>query len=325
MSHITYEQRYTIEVMLSQGQKQSMIAAAIGKDKSVISREIKRNKDGRSGKYTADLAHRKSERRHQDKPKSIRFTATIQAQVEGLLYQQYSPEQIVGRLGKEGKECVSHERIYQHIWKDKKGGGDLHTHLRSRGRRYKKRGATKASRGLIPNRIGIEKRPDIVDRKSRFGDLEMDTIIGKNHQTAIVTINDRASGMLKMKKVNNKTAAAVRKASIEILQEWKPYIHTATADNGLEFAQHDLISQNIGINIYFARPYHSWERGANENLNGLVRQYFPKKTDFTTITDQQIIEVENILNNRPRKRLNFETPIERMEKLLFHNQVAFVT
>lgn len=220
---------------------------------------------------------------------------------------------------------MSHETIYQHVWDDKKKGGELYSHLRRRGRKNKKRGSKRAGRGFIPNRIGIEQRPEVVDDKTRFGDLEIDTIIGKDHQGAIVTINSRASGMLKMKKVKNRTAEEVSKATEELLKDWVPYINTITADNGKEFAMHQRIAENLNVEFYFANPYHSWERGANENLNGLIRQYFPKKTDFETITNRRIQEIEDRLNNRPRKRLNFETPSERMEKLLFNSEIAFVT
>lgn len=220
---------------------------------------------------------------------------------------------------------MSHETIYQHVWDDKKKGGELYSHLRRRGRKNKKRGSKRAGRGFIPNRIGIEQRPEVVDDKTRFGDLEIDTIIGKDHQGAIVTINSRASGMLKMKKVKNRTAEEVSKATEELLKDWVPYINTITADNGKEFAMHQRIAENLNVEFYFANPYHSWERGANENLNGLIRQYFPKKTDFETITNRRIQEIEDRLNNRPRKRLNFETPSERMDKLLFNSEIAFVT
>jgi len=325
MPHITIEQRYTIEVMLESGQSRKDIAKAIGKDKSVLSREIKRNSDMRSGKYRSALAHRKYEKRQKLKPKHKRFTESIRCNTEALIKQDYSPEQVVGVLKKECIETVSVERIYQHIWFDKKRGGLLYLHLRNQGRRYRKRGNKKDNRGVIKNRVDIENRPKIVQERSRFGDLEVDLIIGKHHKQAIVTINDRASGMLKMRKVNSKKADEVSQAIVDELQDWIPYLHTITADNGKEFAAHEFVAQQLDINHYFAKPYHSWERGSNENLNGLVRQYFKKSTDFTTITKQQIKEVETKLNNRPRKRFNFENPIFVMNQLLFNQKVAFVT
>ena len=210
---------------------------AIGKHKSTISRECKRNCDARSGSYEYELAHRKWKDRHKKKRKHIRFTEKIRSEVEKLLRDDYSPEQVVGILTKQGKEVVSVERIYQHIWQDKKHKGTLYTHLRRQGRKYRKRGAFKDSRGIIKDRISIEKRPDIVEKRERFGDLEVDLIIGKNHHQAILTINDRASGMLKMKKIASKESSVVTAAINELLEDWIPYINTITADNGKEFCR----------------------------------------------------------------------------------------
>lgn len=325
MSHLTYEQRYAISVMLKAKYRQKQIAEAIDKDKSVVSREIARNCDKRNGNYDADLAERKYEKRRDSKPKKVYFTAEIQEMVEDKLAKKYSPEQIVGVAKKEGVACVSHERIYQHIWKDKRKKGNLYEHLRTKGKRYRKRGAAKDSRGIIPDRVDISQRPRVVDDRERAGDLEIDTIIGKNHQGAIVTVNDRASGLLKMKKLEGKSAQQLAMATIELLEDLKPFLNTITADNGREFAAHQTISKALDIDFYFAQPYHSWERGANENLNGLIRQYIPKQTDFSTITDEYIKFVENELNNRPRKRHDFQTPNQIFNQLTNHQEVAFVT
>ena len=321
MAHLTKPQRYTIEAMLKEGHTQSEIARVIGKNKSVVSREIKRNRDLRSGSYSQDLAQRKYQKRQKEKPKRVRFTDAVKTEVETLLKEDYSPEQVVGTLKKVGKDTVSIETIYQYIWKKKKQGSTLHKHLRNQGRRYRKRGNSKDNRGVIQNRVDIDKRPKVVEERSRFGDLEVDLIIGKNHKQAILTINDRASGMLKMTKVKSKKAEEVSRAIVEQLQDWMPYLHTMTADNGKEFAEHLFVAEELNIDHYFAKPYHSWERGSNENLNRLVRQYLPKKTDFTTITDQQIKEIEDKLNNRPRKRFNYENPIFVMNQLLFNQKL----
>ena len=325
MSHLTYEQRYAISVMLKSKYRQKQIAEAIDKDKSVVSREIARNCDKRNGNYDADLAERKYEKRRDSKPKKVYFTAEIQEMVEDKLAKKYSPEQIVGVAKKQGVACVSHERIYQHIWKDKRKKGNLYDHLRTKGKRYRKRGAAKDSRGIIPDRVDISQRPKVVDDRERAGDLEIDTIIGKNHQGAILTVNDRASGLLKMKKLEGKSAQQLAMATIELLEDMKQFLNTITADNGREFAAHQTISKALEIDFYFARPYHSWERGANENLNGLIRQYIPKQTDFSTITDEYIKFVENELNNRPRKRHDFQTPNQIFNQLTNHQEVAFVT
>jgi transposase, IS30 family len=315
MSHITDEQRCIIQRMKKAGREQKLIAEAIGKSESAVSREIRRNCDQRSGVYIADLARRKSAQRKKEKPKAVRFTAAMRSEVEGQLARKLSPEQIVGVAQREGRDMVSHERIYQHVWQDKKRGGTLHGNLRTKGKRYRKRGAAKDSRGIIVGRVDIAERPAIVQRRKRFGDLEMDTIIGKGHQGAILTINDRATGMLRMRKVPRKEAGTVAQAAIELLRPWKPLLHTATSDNGKEFADHQRIATRLGLDFFFAKPYRSWERGSNENLNGLIRQYIPKKTDFNTLTDEFIQHVQDQLNARPRKRFNFDTPINEFNRL----------
>lgn len=325
MAQITQEQRYEIAALHKLGKSNEDIAKVIGKHKSSIGRELKRNADGRNGEYRARLAEKKCRERHRAKPKKIALTPKVIETVEALIREDLSPEQIVGHCRRNGISCVSIESIYLHIWKDKKEHGDLYKHLRRKGRRYKKRGALKTGRGQIVGRVGIENRPPTVEDKTRFGDLEADTIVGKDHIGAIVTLNDRASGMLKMKKTATRGADEVADAISEMLEEWLPYINTVTSDNGKEFAEHEKIAENCGVDFYFANPYSPWERGANENLNGLIRQYFPKKTDFSIITNQQIKQIETKLNNRPRKRHNFETPLEVMEKLLFNTEVAFIT
>lgn len=325
MSHLTENQRYTIQVLLKQGYKQVEIAKIIDRDRSVVCREIKRNCDKRSGEYRFELAQRKYLKRQKEKRKHIRFTATVEQRVDTLLREDYSPEQIVGTLKKENEPTVSVERIYQHIWDDKKRGGTLFKHLRHQGRRYRKRGSAKDNRGIIKDRISIEKRPEIVEKRSRVGDLEVDLIIGRNHKQAILTICDRASGMLKMRKVRSKQSEEVGQAMIDELQDWLPYIKTITADNGKEFADHKKVAEELNIEYYFALPYHPWQRGSNENLNGLIRQYFKKSSDFSTLTYEQVKAVETKINNRPRKRFGYESPIFVMDKLLFNKKVAFVT
>ena len=325
MKHLTLAQRYTISVMLQQGYKQKEIAQAIKKDKSVISREIKRNCDKRSGEYRHDLAQRKCEQRHHSKPKKIRFTEQVKTYVDTWLKQDYSPEQISGRAKLHNIDCVSHERIYQYVWNDKKAHGDLYTHLRRKGRKYRKRGAAKDSRGIIKDRVDISQRPAIVDKKTRMGDLEIDTMIGKNQQGAILTINDRVSNFIWMAKLKSKNAEELAEKVVEILSPQAHWIHTITGDNGKEFAQHKIISNNLNIDFFFAKPYHAWERGANENINGLIRQYFPKGSSFENISDHDVQRVQDILNNRPRKKLNFLTPCEFLSLHLYNQKVAFIT
>ena len=325
MAHLTIEQRYKIEAYKNTGISITEIAAFLGRDKSVISREITRNADQRSGVYKADLANKKANNRHKNKPKSVTFTAEVEVNVLYYLSNDYSPEQAVGRAKIDNVEMVSAETIYQYIWLDKRRGGLLYKYLRTKGKKYKKRGHLKDKRGVITGRVDISQRPEVVDRKSRLGDLEIDLVIGKDHKGALLTINDRVTGMLFMAKINSKEANVIEAKTIELLQDWKPIIMTITSDNGKEFANHKSIAAALDIDYYFAKPYHSWERGANENLNGLVRQYFPKKTNFEYITKQEVDEVIHILNNRPRKRFGYKTPNEIFaEKLDNLDPVAFI-
>ena len=306
--------------MLNSGHTQSAIASTINKHKSVVSREIKRNRDERNGKYDFDLAQRKCDQRHKKKPKHKRLTSEMSQYIVGLLEQEYSPEQIKGVSDLNGIDCVSHERIYLMIYADKRRKGDLHKNLRNKGRPYRKRGALKDKRGMIPNRIDISDRPDIVGDRSRFGDLEIDTIVGKNHKSSILTINDRMTGVLRMSKLEARTATVLADKTIELLSPWSGYLKTITSDNGYEFGHHERIADKLKVDFYFARPYHSWERGSNENLNRLVRQYIPKGTDFNLITDEYVKFVEQRINDRPRKRFGFLSPNQVLtQKVAFIN------
>ncbi len=310
MTQLTLGERYEISILHQQGVSKAAIGRKLGRDRSTISREIKRNSDGRNGQYKAELAQKKCFTRHKLKNKNKPFSPGVKSYVVNGLKKDYSPEQIKGCAIKNGIPCVSIERIYQFVWQDKKEGGDLYLHLRTRGKKYQKRGSKKAGRGFIPNRVDISQRPTVVDKKQRIGDLEIDLIIGKGHKGALLNINDRSTGMLKMGHILSKEAKDVELKTKELLEEWAPFLSTITSDNGKEFANHEKIAAALSIDYYFATPYHSWERGANENLNGLVRQYFPKGSNFEDLTDQAVKEAENILNNRPRKRYGFLTPNE---------------
>jgi transposase, IS30 family len=316
MKHLTEQQRHQIYAYRDSNKSQTFIAEALGVDKSTICRELKRNSDLRNNTYKPELAQRKSKERKATKYKATKFTTRMTRIARVLLVRyQYSPEQIVGYCKRKCIPMVSIERLYQWLWRDKKQGGLLHTHLRRKGRQYRKRGNSKDTRGIIKDRVDISSRPAIVDEKTRFGDLEFDTVIGKNHKGALLTINDRATGLVWIRLLTSKEASPLTDKAIEALMPYKDLIHTATADNGKEFAYHKKIAESLEISVYFARPYHSWERGANENTNGLIRQYFPKGSDFDLITERQVQEVQDKLNNRPRKRLGFMSPNELFFKV----------
>lgn len=308
---LTYEQRCQIEVLKKSGMSQQAIADTVGTSQSTISRELKRN-TGQRG-YRHKQAQSKAEARRHNSARAAKMTESMIEAVEQKLAEKWSPEQISGWLYKACDEQLSHERIYQHIWEDKRMGGELYTHLRRQGKKYQKRSNGKRSRGQIRNRVGIEERPSVVEEKSRIGDWEIDTIIGKGHSGAVVTIVERATQFSLVANVPNKSAEAVTAATIELLKPYKGALHTITADNGKEFAYHEQLSTELGAAVYFARPYHSWERGLNENTNGLLRQYWPKSTDFKKVTKKEVDRVVRQLNQRPRKTLGFETPENLMQ------------
>lgn len=326
MSQLNLEQRYTIETLYKEGYSQTYISSRINRDKSVVCREIKRNCDERDKTYRAVLAQKKCDKRHKNKPKKIYFTDEVKTYVDACLIEEFSPDQITGLAKTNSIFCVSHERIYQYVWSDKKQGGSLFRHLRHCGRKYANRASANKRRGQIIGRVDIDERPDIVEEKQRFGDFEIDLIIGRNHKEAIFTANDRATGLLRMNKVKSKEANEIELVAIDTLCEFTYILHTATSDNGKEFANHAAIAKALKVDYYFAKPYQSWQRGANENLNGLIRQYFPKGMDFSTITENQIRYVEEKLNNRPRKRFGYLTPNQVYLTTLNNNgKVAFMT
>lgn len=325
MKHITSEERHTIAYLLGQKKSPAYIAKELGRDRSTITREIERNCDLRSKQYRPDLANTKAVKRKLGKRKRCGFTSEIKTYVEDRLAEKYSPEQISGEAKKDGVTCVSHECIYQHIWKDKKKGGTLYENLRNRAKRYRKRGAAKDTRGIIKNKTPLSERPSEVDKRERIGDLEIDLVIGKSHQGVLLTINDRASGLLIMERLQGKTASEVTAATLLRLKPFKNQLHTITSDNGKEFAGHEEIAKELDIDFYFAKPYHSWERGSNEHLNGLVRQYIPKATNILELDESFIRYVEKALNDRPRKRHGYLSPRIIHQQLTNDQDVALVS
>ena len=301
---LTLEQRYGIYSLIKTGYSQTEIATVIGVHKSTISRELRRNHGERG--YRFKQAHRKANNRRKGKI-HLRVDQATWAIIEALIGEDWSPEQISGWLKLEINIFVSHEWIYHHILVDKQCGGHLYRHLRCRKKR-KKRYGSNDRRGQIKNKVSIDERPPIVDSRERLGDWEADTIIGKRHKQAIVSVTERKSRFALIYKVKRKTADQVTKAISKLLLPIKDNVHTMTFDNGKEFAGHELLSKKLEVESYFAHPYSSFERGLNENTNGLIRQYFPKDRDFTTITTEEIIRTIKKLNNRPRKCLGFKTP-----------------
>ena len=309
---LTEEDRIEIYAMKQAGKEQNMIAAELGVHPSTISRELSRNTGLRG--YRPKQAHQKALQRRFNACKAVKMTPETIGYIECKLAQEHSPEQVAERMkldpGWSGP-TVSHERIYQHIWQDKAQGRMLYKHLRIAGtKQRRKRRNSRDMRGTIKNRVGIEERPNIVERKIRIGDWEGDTVVGRNHQGALVTLVDRKSKLTLIGKVNRYIAEAVKKTIISLMELLPRRNYTLTVDNGKEFASHESVAKTLRIKVYFADPYSAWQRGLNENTNGLIRQYVPKRSDVRTLTDKQVRHIMNRLNNRPRKSLGYLTPNE---------------
>ena len=303
-TQLTQEQRYQISALMKAGRNQVETANIVGVHKSTISRELKRNHGLRG--YRPQQAERLAVARRLEKAKP-QIALDHWQQVENLLREDWSPEQISLWLAQEKHLFISHEWIYQYVLRDKRQGGTLYRHLRCQQQR-KKRYGTYSRRGQLCNRVSIDERPAIVDLRVRLGDWELDTVIGKGHKGALVTLVERKSRLVLITKVSSKNADGVKQAILQWLEPLSDHVHTLTSDNGKEFARHESIAEALDAAFYFAHPYASWERGLSENTNGLIRQYFPKHRDFTTITDQEIQNAMNKLNNRPRKCLGMKTP-----------------
>lgn len=304
---LTSEQRYTISVLLQNRTKQKEIAKAINVSPSTVSREIRRN-SGVRGRYNWETAQANAVQTKRRKPGNHSINKDVMEEARHLLVtEQWSPEQISGVLGKDGK-YISHETIYRMIRKDKAEGGTLYKHCRHK---LKRRARPVGGRRIsIPNRTSISERPAEVDGK-RFGDFEMDTIVGRGNHGAIVTLIKRSTSMLFMRKLKKgKNAKELARTVIHLLSPFKEHVKSITTDNGTEFACHEMIGKSLGVTIYFADPYASWQKGAIENANGLIRQYVPKTETFEHVSHQQIKKYSKKINMRPRKKLEFKTPQE---------------
>ena len=314
-TQLTREQRYQIQALLKTKQTQAQIASVIEVHPATISRELRRNR-GRRG-YRLHQAHGLAQARQVAK-RHPRLAPAIWQQIDALIRQAWSPEQIHGRLQQEQGQTISHEWIYQHIYADKRTGGDLYCSLRCQKKRRKRYG-TYRRRGRIVNQVSIDERPAVVTARERIGDWEGDTVIGKGHAGVLVTVVERTSKYTVLEGASHKTAAAVRQAVPRGLQPYKSRVHTITYDNGCEFSDHAGMAKDLEAQIYFAHPYASWERGVNENTNGLIRQFFPKDQDLRGVTNEQLTTVMNSLNHRPRKTLGYRTPHE----VFFDTTTAF--
>lgn len=309
--HLSQAERYQIHALMKAGHDQSQIAKLLDRHKSTISRELSRNTGSRG--YRPKQACEMSADRAQHSRNAPTVEPWVREAACALLWIQWSPEQIASQLP------ISHETVYQHVYADKAQGGTLWKHLRCQKQKRKRYASGRDRRGQIPNRRPLSERPLHIEARRQVGHWECDTVIGASHKGAVVTMVERKSGYAVMAKVEKKTSELVSSAIVDKLQPMAARVKTLTFDNGKEFAGHAHIDQQLQSTAYFARPFASWERGSNENLNGLLRQYVPKKRAMSTVSDEEIRMIQNRLNNRPRKRLGFKTPAE-----VFHQSLKRV-
>jgi len=310
---LTLDDRILISYLTAQGECPAQIAREIGRHRSTITRELARNRsNGYDSCYRFSIAHRRTIARRRRSRRNRHYSDDDFLLVRKLLKKQWSPEQIVGHIRrfKLMQRRLSHETIYQYIWRDKANGGVLWKHLRQSSKQRRKRYSAYDSRGRRAGKRHISERPKSVESRRVRGHWEIDTVIGHASKHCIVTLVERKSGFTLIGQLNDRTTDSLNKRCIKLISKCSTSVKTITADNGTEFNQYPDIEKATNATFYFANPYHSWERGTNENTNGLIRQYLPKKTCMKNLTQQQCDRIALKINTRPRKRLNFKTPEE---------------
>lgn len=305
-THLSQTERYQISTMLACKQSAAVIAKELSRHASTIRREIKRGTGERG--YRAGQAQSKANERSVQSRNASQISQQTWQEVESLICIEHSPEQIAGQLP------VSHESVYQYIYNS--SSVELRLYLRCQKKRKKRYAAGYSLRGSIPNRRSIDQRSPAVQSRRCVGHWEADTVISKEHKGVLLTLVERKSGFTLMKLLPNKCAPTVSAAMIELLEPFKHMVSSITCDNGTEFARHEAVDTALGCTTYFADPYCSWQRGTNENTNGLIRQYIPKSRCFDNVTDDEVQMIQNKLNHRPRKRLGFRTP-----DAIFYNSI----
>ena len=308
---ITLFERVLIQDYLRQGKSALDIAMQLGRHRSTIYREVERNSCSRTdGSYRFQQADSAAHTRRSRSRRNCRLTDQDWDLVEALLKQEdWSPEQIAGRMALEGRLQICHETIYRHVWNDKRHGGLLHTHLRQATKQRRKRHGTYDSRGRLAGKRPIEERPAAADNRSRVGHWEADTVLGDG-KPCVVTLVERKTGYVEIGKLNARTSEELSRRTIQLILRQPKAVRTITADNGTEFHRYADIERVTDARFYFATPHHAWERGTNENTNGLIRQYLPKRQGMASITQHDCNHVARKLNRRPRKRLGYKTPEE---------------
>ena len=307
---LTPEERYMLAALRRQGLNRAEIARLLGRHRSTVGREVRRNSTRADGHYRASTAQERTNGRRSRSRRNQRFSADDFALVDELLRRQWSPEQVAGHLRRAGRLSISHETIYRHVWRDKKQGGLLHTHLRGARKRRRKRYGAYDSRGRLAGKRLISERPAEVEARGRVGHWEADTVAGSGSKDCVLTLVERKTGLVLIGKLKDRTAEGLSRRALSLMRRPGARFETVTADNGTEFHDYARVERLTGAEFYFARPYHSWERGSNENANGLLRQYLPKGMSMAGLTQHQCNAIAHKLNTRPRKRLGFRTPLE---------------
>jgi IS30 family transposase len=307
---LTSEERYMLAALRRQGLNQAEIARSLGRHRATICRELSRNSTRADGRYRASTAQERTNGRRSRSRRNQRFTAEDFALVNELLCQQWSPAQVAGYLSRMGQLAISHETIYRHIWRDKQEGGLLYTHLRGARKRRRKRYGSYDSRGKLAGKRLISERPAAVETRRRVGHWEIDTVMGTGSRDCIVSLVERKTGLVLIGKLEDRTTESLNRRVIRLIKLHRGPFQTITSDNGTEFHDYKGIEKRTQARFYFATPHHSWERGSNENANGLIRQYLPKGESMEGLSQPQCNAIARKLNTRPRKRLGFRTPLE---------------
>jgi len=304
---ITPDERYRLSALRVQGLSNPQIARAMGRHRSSIWREVRRNAHV-DGHYHVLKAIQHANARRRRSRSHPRFTPEQLNRVWGLIRRCWSPEQAAGALRNSGQLRISHETIYRHIWADLKHGGHLHRYLRCAIKQRRKRYRSYDSRGRLAGKCMIQQRPAFIERRRQLGHWEIDTVLGKGSRHCIVSLVERKSGYLQIAKLRARNVEQTTAGTIELISRYPDRFRTITADNGTEFHGYTTIEKVTGVRFYFATPHHAWERGTNENTNGLIRQYLPKGTSMARLTQQECDAIAKELNTRPRKRHGYKTP-----------------
>lgn len=310
---LTEGERYKIAALRRAGLNQSEIARQLGRHRSTISREVRRNAARLDGAYRAEKAQERTNGRRSRSRRNTRFGRHEWKLVDRLLRRQWSPEQVAGDLRRKGQLSISHETIYRYVWADRARGGSLAVHLRGAQKKRRKRYGRYDSRGRLAGKRHLSTRPRFIEKRRQVGHWEIDTVMGAGQSHCIVTLVERATGYVLIGKLRARNMDELARSASQLIRRHPAKFKTITADNGTEFHSYRRIEARTGVRFYFATPYHSWERGTNENTNGLIRQYLPKRKSMAKVTQRDCDRIARKLNTRPRKRYGYRTPEE-----LFH-------